>query len=149
MCIRDRHRLHRRDRQDLAQERKPVDHPRRVRRRRAAGLAEADRRHRGQRAAAGRAQASAAGIPAGRHQEHPVHPVSYTHLDVYKRQIYSRLLKERVIFLVGGVDDHVSNVIVAQMLFLEAENPEKDISFYINCPGRVVTAFLLYTSRCV
>ncbi|MEP6906942.1 MAG: ATP-dependent Clp protease proteolytic subunit, partial [Pseudoxanthomonas sp.] len=52
----------------------------------------------------------------------------------------SRLLKERVIFLVGGVDDHVSNVIVAQMLFLEAENPEKDISFYINSPGGVVTA---------
>ena len=54
--------------------------------------------------------------------------------------IYSRLLKERVIFLVGGVDDHVSNVIVAQMLFLEAETPEKDISFYINSPGGVVTA---------
>ena len=54
--------------------------------------------------------------------------------------IYSRLLKERVIFLVGGVDDHVSNVIVAQMLFLEAENPKKDISFYINSPGGVVTA---------
>ena len=54
--------------------------------------------------------------------------------------IYSRLLKERVIFLVGGVDDHVSNVIVAQMLFLEAENTEKDISFYINSPGGVVTA---------
>ena len=54
--------------------------------------------------------------------------------------IYSRLLKERVIFLVGGVDDHVSNVIVAQMLFLEAENPEKDISFYINSPGGVVPA---------
>ncbi|HZV37122.1 MAG TPA: ATP-dependent Clp endopeptidase proteolytic subunit ClpP [Pseudoxanthomonas sp.] len=54
--------------------------------------------------------------------------------------IYSRLLKERVIFLVGGVDDHVANVIVAQMLFLEAENPEKDISFYINSPGGIVTA---------
>jgi ATP-dependent Clp protease protease subunit len=54
--------------------------------------------------------------------------------------IYSRLLKERVIFLVGGVDDHVANVIVAQMLFLGAENPEKDISFYINSPGGVVTA---------
>ena len=54
--------------------------------------------------------------------------------------IYSRLLKERVIFLVGAVDDHVANVIVAQMLFLEAENPEKDISFYINSPGGVVTA---------
>jgi ATP-dependent Clp protease, protease subunit len=54
--------------------------------------------------------------------------------------IYSRLLKERVIFLVGPVDDNVANVIVAQMLFLEAENPEKDISFYINSPGGVVTA---------
>ena len=54
--------------------------------------------------------------------------------------IYSRLLKERVIFLVGGVDDHVANVIVAQMLFLEAENTEKDISLYINSPGGVVTA---------
>ncbi len=54
--------------------------------------------------------------------------------------IYSRLLKERVIFLVGPVDDHVANVIVAQMLFLEAENPEKDINLYINSPGGVVTA---------
>ena len=54
--------------------------------------------------------------------------------------IYSRLLKERVIFLVGGVDDHVANVIVAQLLFLEAENPEKDISLYINSPGGIVTA---------
>ena len=54
--------------------------------------------------------------------------------------IYSRLLKERVIFLVGGVDDHVANVIVAQMLFLEAENPEKGISLYINSPGGVVTS---------
>ena len=54
--------------------------------------------------------------------------------------IYSRLLKERVIFLVGGVDDHVANVIVAQLLFLEAENPEKDISLYINSPGGSVYA---------
>src|SRR5690606_21596932 len=54
--------------------------------------------------------------------------------------IYSRLLKERVIFLVGPVNDAVANVIVAQMLFLEAENPEKDISLYINSPGGVVTA---------
>ena len=54
--------------------------------------------------------------------------------------ISSRLLKERVIFLVGPIDDHVANVIVAQMLFLEAENPEKDISLYINSPGGVVTA---------
>ncbi|MEN1926241.1 ATP-dependent Clp endopeptidase proteolytic subunit ClpP [Luteimonas sp. MJ293] len=56
--------------------------------------------------------------------------------------IYSRLLKERVIFLVGPVDDHVANVIVAQLLFLEAENPEKDISLYINSPGGIVTAGL-------
>lgn len=56
--------------------------------------------------------------------------------------IYSRLLKERVIFLVGPVDDHVANVIVAQMLFLESENPDKDINFYINSPGGVVSAGL-------
>ena len=56
--------------------------------------------------------------------------------------IYSRLLKERVIFLVGGIDDHVANVVVAQLLFLEAENPEKDINLYINSPGGVVTAGL-------
>ena len=54
--------------------------------------------------------------------------------------IYSRLLKERVIFLVGGIDDHMANVIVAQLLFLEAENPEKDINLYINSPGGIVTA---------
>ena len=68
-----RHRLHRRDRQDLAQGRQPVDHPRRVGRGRAAGAAEDHRGHHGQRAAQGRAQASAAGVPAGRHHEHPVH----------------------------------------------------------------------------
>ncbi|MDR2872643.1 MAG: ATP-dependent Clp endopeptidase proteolytic subunit ClpP [Xanthomonadaceae bacterium] len=54
--------------------------------------------------------------------------------------IYSRLLKERLIFLVGPVDDNVANVVVAQMLFLEAENPEKDIHLYINSPGGLVTA---------
>ena len=54
--------------------------------------------------------------------------------------IYSRLLKERVIFLVGPIDDYVANVIVAQMLFLEAEKPEKDISLYINSPGGIVTS---------
>ena len=54
--------------------------------------------------------------------------------------IYSRLLKERVIFLVGPIDDHMANLVVAQLLFLEAENPEKDISIYINSPGGVVTA---------
>jgi ATP-dependent Clp protease, protease subunit len=54
--------------------------------------------------------------------------------------IYSRLLKERVIFCVGPIDDYMANVIVAQMLFLEADNPEKDISLYINSPGGIVTA---------
>ncbi|MCK0071235.1 ATP-dependent Clp endopeptidase proteolytic subunit ClpP [Kordiimonas sp. 5E331] len=56
--------------------------------------------------------------------------------------IYSRLLKERIIFLTGPVNDHVSSLIVAQLLFLEAENPEKDISFYINSPGGHVTSGL-------
>jgi ATP-dependent Clp protease protease subunit len=54
--------------------------------------------------------------------------------------IYSRLLKERVVFLVGEVNDHTANLIVAQMLFLESENSEKDIHFYINSPGGSVTA---------
>ncbi len=54
--------------------------------------------------------------------------------------IYSRLLKERVIFMVGPVDDYMANVVVAQLLFLEAENPDKDISLYINSPGGVVTS---------
>ena len=56
--------------------------------------------------------------------------------------IYSRLLKDRVIFLGGPIDDHVANLIVAQLLFLESENPDKDISIYINSPGGVVTAGL-------
>ena len=56
--------------------------------------------------------------------------------------IYSRLLKERVIFAVGPVDDYMANVIVAQMLFLESENPDKDIALYINSPGGHVTAGL-------
>lgn len=56
--------------------------------------------------------------------------------------IYSRLLKERVVFVVGQVDDHMANLIVAQLLFLESENPEKDIHMYINSPGGVVTAGL-------
>ena len=56
--------------------------------------------------------------------------------------IYSRLLKERVIFLVGQVEDHMANLIVAQLLFLESEDPDKDISLYINSPGGVVTAGL-------
>jgi ATP-dependent Clp protease protease subunit len=54
--------------------------------------------------------------------------------------IYSRLLKERVIFIVGQIEDHMANLIIAQLLFLESENPEKDIHLYINSPGGVVTA---------
>ncbi|OCG07471.1 ATP-dependent Clp endopeptidase, proteolytic subunit ClpP [Gilliamella sp. wkB178] len=54
--------------------------------------------------------------------------------------IYSRLLKERIIFLTGQVEDNMANLVIAQMLFLEAENPEKDIYLYINSPGGVVTA---------
>lgn len=56
--------------------------------------------------------------------------------------IFSRLLKDRVIFIVGPIDDYVSNLIVAQLLFLESENPDKDISLYINSPGGVVTSGL-------
>jgi ATP-dependent Clp protease protease subunit len=56
--------------------------------------------------------------------------------------IYSRLLKERVVFIVGPIDDHVANVVVAQLLYLESENPDKDISLYINSPGGSVTAGL-------
>jgi len=54
--------------------------------------------------------------------------------------IYSRLLKERVIFIVGPIEDHMANLIVAQLLYLESENPDKDISIYINSPGGVVTS---------
>lgn len=56
--------------------------------------------------------------------------------------IYSRLLKERVIFIVGPIDDYAANLVVAQLLFLESENPDKDISIYINSPGGVITAGL-------
>jgi ATP-dependent Clp protease protease subunit len=56
--------------------------------------------------------------------------------------IYSRLLKDRVIFIVGGIDDQVANLVVAQLLFLESENPDKDIHLYINSPGGIVTAGL-------
>ena len=56
--------------------------------------------------------------------------------------IYSRLLKERVIFVVGPVEDHMANLVVAQLLFLESENPDKDINLYINSPGGVVSAGL-------
>src|SRR5271169_2617938 len=54
--------------------------------------------------------------------------------------IYSRLLKERIIFITGGIDDHVATLVVAQLLFLEAENPKKEVSMYINSPGGVVTS---------
>jgi ATP-dependent Clp protease protease subunit len=56
--------------------------------------------------------------------------------------IYSRLLKERVVFVVGPVDDYMANVVVAQLLFLESENPDKDVALYINSPGGVVSAGL-------
>ncbi len=56
--------------------------------------------------------------------------------------IYSRLLKERIIFLTGGIDDAVANTVVAQLLFLQAEDPKKDISLYINSPGGVITSGL-------
>src|ERR1700720_680514 len=56
--------------------------------------------------------------------------------------IYSRLLKERVIFIVGPIDDYMANIVVAQLLFLESENPDKDVALYINSPGGVVTAGL-------
>ena len=56
--------------------------------------------------------------------------------------IYSRLLKERVVFVVGAVDDYMANVVVAQLLFLESENPDKDVALYINSPGGVVSAGL-------
>ena len=56
--------------------------------------------------------------------------------------IYSRLLKERVVFIVGAIDDYVANLVVAQLLFLESENPDKDLSLYINSPGGSVTAGL-------
>jgi ATP-dependent Clp protease, protease subunit len=56
--------------------------------------------------------------------------------------IYSRLLKERIVFITGGVDDHIASLVCAQLLFLESENPSKEISFYINSPGGVVTSGL-------
>ena len=56
--------------------------------------------------------------------------------------IFSRLLKDRIIFIVGGIDDYVANLVVAQLLFLESEDPKKDIYMYINSPGRVITSRL-------
>jgi len=61
--------------------------------------------------------------------------------------IYSRLLKERVVFLVGEVNDHMANLVIAQLLFLESENPEKDISLYINSPGGSVSAGMAIYDR--
>jgi len=56
--------------------------------------------------------------------------------------IYSRLLKDRIVFIVGPIDDYMANVVVAQLLFLESENPDKEVSLYINSPGGIVTAGL-------
>ena len=64
---------------------------------------------------------------------------------VYSRQIFdifSRLLKDRIVFIVGGIDDYVANLVVAQLLFLESEDPKKDIYMYINSPGGVITSGL-------
>ena len=62
--------------------------------------------------------------------------------------IYSRLLKERIIFVTGVVEDNMASLIVAQLLFLESENPKKEIAMYINSPGGVVTAVFPSTTRC-
>ncbi|VTR62846.1 ATP-dependent Clp protease proteolytic subunit [Actinobacillus pleuropneumoniae] len=62
--------------------------------------------------------------------------------------IYSRLLKDRIIFLSSAIDDDVANLVIAQLLFLAAEDPEKDISLYINSPGGSVTAGMVYMIRC-
>ena len=62
--------------------------------------------------------------------------------------IYSRLLKDRIIFLGGPIDDNVANVVIAQLLFLESEDPDKDIHLYINSPGGVVTAGLAIMILC-
>ena len=76
----------------------------------------------------------------------PFMPVPYvieqTHRGERSYDIYSRMLKERIIFLMGPVDDHVASLVTAQLLFLEAENPDKDINIYINSPGGLVTAGL-------
>ena len=62
--------------------------------------------------------------------------------------IYSRLLKDRVVFIVGPIDDYMANVVVAQLLFLESENPDKDVHLYVNSPGGIVTAGLsIYDTR--
>ena len=61
--------------------------------------------------------------------------------------IYSRLLKDRIIFIVGKIDDYVANLVVAQLLFLESEDPKKDIYMYINSPGGVITSGLTITEH--
>jgi len=66
--------------------------------------------------------------------------VEHTNRGERAYDIYSRLLKERIVFLSGPVDDHVASVITAQLLFLEAENPEKDVAMYINSPGGIVSS---------
>ncbi|MDZ7753047.1 MAG: ATP-dependent Clp endopeptidase proteolytic subunit ClpP [Gammaproteobacteria bacterium] len=85
------------------------------------------------------------------HLKHPMEPSALNLVPIVVEQssrgersydIYSRLLKERVVFLVGPVEDQVANLVVAQLLFLESENPDKDIHFYINSPGGAVTAGL-------
>ena len=68
--------------------------------------------------------------------------VEKTNMGERAYDIYSRLLKERIIFLTGGINDEVANLVIAQMLFLQSEDPKKDISLYINSPGGVVTAGL-------
>jgi ATP-dependent Clp protease protease subunit len=68
--------------------------------------------------------------------------VEQTHRGERSWDIFSRLLKDRIVFLGTPVDDHVANVVIAQLLFLESEDPEKDIRLYVNCPGGVVTAGL-------
>ena len=78
--------------------------------------------------------------PSGQQRVRCVFEVEKTSRGERAYDIYSRLLKERLIFLVGPIDDHMANVVVAQLLFLESENPEKDINIYINSPGGVVTA---------
>ena len=68
--------------------------------------------------------------------------VEQTHRGERSYDIYSRLLKERLIFIVGPIEDHMANLVVAQLLFLESENPEKDVAIYINSPGGIVSSGL-------
>ncbi|MCZ6554400.1 MAG: ATP-dependent Clp protease proteolytic subunit, partial [SAR324 cluster bacterium] len=68
--------------------------------------------------------------------------VEHTNWGELAFDIYSRLLKERIIFLGAAVDDYAANVVIAQLLFLEAEEPDSEISMYINCPGGLLTSWL-------